>query len=220
LKQGKGAAFDKGRLRRLRQEDATWEADFRALPKPSGPTEAHYLGLVVALPRGNPLAYLPVEYSPHVNDLADHLAEAMRRPLTASTHRPQHLHLRRNPRWEELVPHLKELGITGSLQDDLPKLEEVHEDFLRQMRQAGSGPRVVFLPGPPPVAEQFPAIAQWVRDGHIEVGDQEGVGFVVLALDYGGLVFEDDTATTLAEALTALEKGLTEWYKEQGMEPS
>ncbi len=34
LKLGKGNAFVKSRLRRLRQEDETWEADFRALPKP------------------------------------------------------------------------------------------------------------------------------------------------------------------------------------------
>ena len=41
-----------------------------------------------------------------------------------------------------------------------------------------------------------PAVAQWVRGyGHIEIGDQEGFGFVVRALDYGGLVFEDDSPT-------------------------
>ena len=31
---GKGAAFLKSPLKRLRQGDETWEADFRALPKP------------------------------------------------------------------------------------------------------------------------------------------------------------------------------------------
>jgi hypothetical protein len=30
----------------------------------------------------------------------------------------------------------------------------------------------------------FPAIAQWVWDGHIEIGDQEGLGFVAMAIDY------------------------------------
>ncbi len=34
LKLGKGSAFEKGRLKRLRQENETWEADFRAMPKP------------------------------------------------------------------------------------------------------------------------------------------------------------------------------------------
>ena len=54
--------------------------------------------------------------------------------------------------------------------------------------------------------------------GHIEIGDQEGFGFVVRALDYGGLVFEDDKPRTLAEAMAALEIGLRKWFKEQGIE--
>ena len=76
-----------------------------------------------------------------------------------------------------------------------------------------------------PTAEQqsveklFPAIAQWVRGyGHIEIGDQEMFGFVVRALDYGGLVFEDDKPDTLAEAMAALEKGLTEYFEREGIE--
>src|SRR6202795_264049 len=101
LKLGKRAAFVKTHLKVLPQEMESWEADFRALPKPRGQTETHYLGLVVALPNGNPLVYLPVEYIPNVNDLADLLAEAMRRPLTASAHRPIRIRFRGNPRWEE-----------------------------------------------------------------------------------------------------------------------
>jgi hypothetical protein len=54
--------------------------------------------------------------------------------------------------------------------------------------------------------------------GHIEVGDQEGFGFVVRALDDGGLVFEDDKADTLAEAMAALEKGLAEHFDREGSE--
>jgi hypothetical protein len=57
-----------------------------------------------------------------------------------------------------------------------------------------------------------------VRDGHIEIGDQEGLGFVAMALDYGGVVFEDDRPRRLAEAMAALEEGLTAWYEDQGME--
>lgn len=83
LKLGKSAAFVKTRLKQLKQEDDAWEADFRALPKPHGQTETHYLGLVVALPEGNSLVCMPVEYTPNVNDLADLLADAMRRPMTA-----------------------------------------------------------------------------------------------------------------------------------------
>jgi hypothetical protein len=51
LKLGKRAAFVKTRLKQLPQEEETWEADFRALPKPMD---------------------LPVEYTPNVNDLVFH----------------------------------------------------------------------------------------------------------------------------------------------------
>ena len=54
--------------------------------------------------------------------------------------------------------------------------------------------------------------------GHIEIGDQEMFGFVARALDYGGLAFEDDKPDTLAEAMASLEKGLTKWFEDQGIE--
>ena len=88
LKLGKGAAFVKGRFKRLRQEDETWEADFQALPKPITQSQTHYLGMVVA-PDGSFLADSHVEGRPTVNDLATLLAQAMRRPLTGKAHRPR-----------------------------------------------------------------------------------------------------------------------------------
>jgi hypothetical protein len=54
--------------------------------------------------------------------------------------------------------------------------------------------------------------------GHIEIGDQEMFGFIVRALDYGGLAFEDDKPDTLAEAMASLERGLTEYFKREGIE--
>jgi hypothetical protein len=69
------------------------------------------------------------------------------------------------------------------------------------------------------VEKIFPAIARWVRgDGHVEIGDQEMFGFVVRALNDGGMVFEDDKPDTLAEAMAALEKGLTEYFEREGIE--
>lgn len=53
--------------------------------------------LSVALPRGNPLASMLVEYNPNVNDLADLLADAIRRPMTDSAHRPRQILLRAMP---------------------------------------------------------------------------------------------------------------------------
>jgi hypothetical protein len=218
LKLGKRAAFVKSRLKLLPQEEESWEADFRPLPRTAGQDETQYLGTVVALPSGDPLVYLPVEYTPNVNDLADLLAEAMHRPLTGSARRPEHVHFRDNPRWEELYRHLNELGIATSLHDELPRAEEAHEEFLRQMRKASPGRVIMLSSSRGHVAEQYPAVATWVtgRYGHIEIGEQEGVGFVARALDSGGLVFEDDGCTTLTEAMAVLDKGLRLWFDEQG----
>ena len=182
LKLGKSAAFVKTQLKQLKQENDTWEADFRALPKPHGQNETHYLGLVVALPKGNPLVSMLVEYTPNVNDLADLLADAMRRPMTESAHRPRQLLLRANPRWEELFPHLKPLGIEISIQNELPNIEEVYEDFLRQMRRTRPDPLILYTSRPTDIHKDFPAIAMWVQCyGHIEIGDQQGFGFTVRA---------------------------------------
>ena len=81
LKLGKGAAFDKGRLKRLSQRDETWEADFRALPKPIGQSMTEYRGMVVTEEGGSLLSESHVHGRPSVNDLATILANAMRRPL-------------------------------------------------------------------------------------------------------------------------------------------
>src|SRR5262249_30326772 len=137
--------------------------------------------------------------------------------------RPERIRFRGNPRWEELFRHLTELGIATSVQKELPKVEEVYEDFLRHLRKASPGPIIMVSPGRGRVGEQFPAVARWVQGyGHVEIGDQEGLGFVVRALDSGGLVFEDTRTGTLAEALAALEKGLARWFKDQriGVEPA
>jgi len=219
LKLGKRAAFVKTHLKQLPQVPETWEVDFLALPTPADRSEKESLGVAASLPKGDPLVLLVVEYNPNVNDPADLLADAMRRPLTGPARRPQHIRFRGNPRWEELYRHLNDLGIETSIHDELPKVEEVYEDFLREMRKASPGPIFMVSPGRGHIAKQFPAVAKFVKGyGHIEVGDQEGFGFLVRALDSGGLVFEDNKADTLADALSALEKGLTKWFKDEGIE--
>jgi len=94
------------------------------------------------------------------------------------------------------------------VQDDLPKFAEEFGDYLRQMNKVQPSEL-------PFAAEQaFPAIARWVQGyGEIEIGEQEGLGFVVAAFDDCGLVFEDNKAATLAEAMAALEQRLEEWFK-------
>jgi hypothetical protein len=196
LKLGKGASFFvKSQLKRLPQEDETWEADFRGLPKPMTQSETRYLGMVVAQPHGDYFAELEVKGRPSVNDLADLLANAMRRPFTERAHRPSRLHVRGHPQWQELFPHLKQIGIEVAVRQELPQVKEAYEDYLRQMRESERAKMTRPTKAQTAVEELFPAIATWVRRyGHIEIGDQEQFGFVVRALSYGNLVFEDGNA--------------------------
>ncbi len=218
LKLGKGTAFVKGRFKRLRQEDETWEADFQALPKPITQSQTHYRGMVVA-PDGSLLADSHVEGRPTVNDMATLLAHAMRRPLIGKAHRPRRIHVRGHPQWKELFPHLEELGIKVAVHRELPKVQRAYQGYLRQQRDAHRVGMVKPTAEQQAIEQMFPAIARWVRGyGHIEIGDQEMFGFVARALDYGNLAFEDDKPDTLAEAMAALEMGLRKWFKEQGVE--
>jgi hypothetical protein len=219
LKLGKGVAFVKSQFKRLPQEDETWEADFRALPKPMTQTATHYLGMVLTQPHGYFLAQSEVERAPTVNDLATLLANAMKRPFVEGAHRPKRLHVRGNPRWKSLFPHLKEIGVEVVAQKILPKVEEAYQEYLKEMKKAHAADKIKPTAQQVAVEKTFPAIAKWVNGyGHIEIGDQEMSGFVVRAVDYGGVVFEDDRPRTLAEAMASLEKSLVEWFEKEGIE--
>jgi hypothetical protein len=62
---------------------------------------------------------------------------------------------------------------------------------------------------------EFPALGQWVQEsGWVEVGRKEA-GFMARALDDAALVFENNSSTTLAEALAALEEGLAGRFSNQ-----
>jgi hypothetical protein len=159
LKLGKGTAFEKGRLKRLRQEDETWEADFQALPKPITQSQTHYRGMVVA-PDGSLLADSHVEGRPTVNDMAILLAHAMRRPLTGKAHRPRRLHVRGHPQWKELFPHLDELGIKVAVHRELPKVQRAYQGYLKQQREAHRRGMVKPTAEQQAVEKLFPAIAQ------------------------------------------------------------
>ncbi len=221
LKLGKGVAFVKGRLKRLTRCDDVWEADFQALPKPVTQNETHYLGMVVT-EGASLLADLPVHGRPTVNDLATLLANAMRRPLDGNARRPRLVRLRGHHQWRELFSHLHEIGVEVevSVKRGLPAIEKAYLAYLRRLRDESKAGMVEPTPAQAKVEAAFPAIARYVRGyGSIEIGDQESFGFVVRAIGYGGLDFEDDRPDTLAEAMAVLESGLARWFEDQGVGP-
>jgi hypothetical protein len=137
LRLGKGASFFvKTRLKRLGQEDDTWEADFFPIPGSDSEHGGVWWGLVLSHSHDNVLAQLMLEEPPTVNDLAGLLAEAMRRPLVDFSHRPRCLYLRARPEWAELLPHLKQIGIQVVSQEALPKWDGAFGDLLAQVEQA------------------------------------------------------------------------------------
>jgi hypothetical protein len=137
LKLGKGASFFvKTQLRRLRQEDDTWEADFFPIPCSDSEHGSVWWGIVLSHEHDKVLAQRMVEEPPTVNDLANLLAEAMRRPLVDFSHRPRGLLLRARPEWAELLRHLKQVGIQAVAQDALPKWDRNFGDRQAQVEQA------------------------------------------------------------------------------------
>jgi hypothetical protein len=121
---GKGPIFAKARLKRLPREDDTWEADFRALPKPLSQNETHYLGLVVIKGAGAVLAEEQVGHTPDVNELTTLLAHAMR------------VRVRKNPRWQELFPILQDVDVEVVVASDLDTLRWALRDHLHRVREA------------------------------------------------------------------------------------
>jgi hypothetical protein len=219
LKLGKGIASVKSRLKRLPQRDETWEADFQALPQPMMQNQTHYLGIVVEKKGGSLLADMTVHGGPSVNDLATLLAQAMRRPLEGNARRPKLVRLRGHRQWRELFPVLEELGIEVSVDKKFPGVKAAYREHLLRLREEKRAKMVEPSAVQAKVETMFPAIARYVRGyGYIEIGDQESFGFVVRAMGYGGLDFEDNTPETLAEAMTVLEAGLVRWFEEQGVE--
>ncbi|MBI2806642.1 MAG: hypothetical protein HYX68_16800 [Planctomycetes bacterium] len=216
LKLGEGAAFDPARLKELPQENETWEADFEALPKPPKQNERHFLGMIVSKKSRCILAEMQVS-RPSVNDMATMLANAMSSPLSGDAHRPSRIYARYYTPWDDVYPHLKEIGIKVSAHREFPWIYLLFHERLRQMREMRSPGKVEPTAEQAKVAEMFPALSKFVREcGFIEIGDLDGCGFIVTAEDYDGVrVFEDDNLSTLVEAMAALEKELSMWFGEK-----
>jgi hypothetical protein len=212
------ATFATSQLKRMRQSKEVWQVDFRALPKSITQTVTHYVGMVVSQPDARLVAESKVAQTPTANDLSALVANAIERPLVGKPHRPARILLRRNPKWTPIISALNEIGIKVESANDLPFVAKAFNDIVSQAEKVRSARKLKPSARQAAVEEIFPSIAKWVQGyGHIEFGDQESFGFTVRALDYGGIVFEDDKPSTLAEAMAALEARLAKWFEEEGV---
>ena len=221
LKLGKGSAFVKSRLRRLPQFEETWEADVQPIPGKRPGQINFWLGMVIEQEDGGVLTTLSLDSPPTVNEFAKLLANAMYRPMNDDQqHRPTKIMLRREPEWDEVFPHLRELGIELEAAEALPIWAEAAEEFgigweqtLRSLSGNSSSS------ASPVLGSLFPTVSKWVqRGGWIEIGEQDEFGFVVRALHEGGLAFESTKASSLDEAMIALELGIAAWLMENDVD--
>ena len=134
LKLGKGSAYVKRNLRALPLTDAEFEADFFPDRRLSTKRREQWCGMVVEREFAGLLAMEDVQWPPPtVNDLATLLARAMTRPPHyEDRQRPRIIHLRDRPQWQELLPHLRQLGMEVVLGDDLPRFDEAVIDWMQQ----------------------------------------------------------------------------------------
>ena len=134
------SAFVKRDLRTSPLMEVEFDADFFFDRESSGKDQECWMGMVIEREFGGLLAMKDVQLPPPtVNDLANLLAHAMSRPLTgADRQRPGIIHLRDRPQWQELLPHLRQLGIEVVLADDLPWFDEAVGRHLLKPRVSDS----------------------------------------------------------------------------------
>jgi hypothetical protein len=110
------------------------------------------------------LAHEIIEEPPSTDLLWDVLAKAMRKPVVGEPHRPTELQVRPDERWDDLKPHLDEIGITVVPTEELDQLDAMFRDMARHI--AGDAPPgLLEMPGikPEQVASFYRAAAGFYR---------------------------------------------------------
>jgi hypothetical protein len=140
LKLGKSSsAFVKKDIRPLPLTEVEFEADFFFDPVFSTKRQEQWMGMVIEREFGGVLAMEDVRFPPPtVNSLATLLAHAMLRPLDGGDRqRPRSICLRDRPQWQELLPHLRQLGIEVVLSEDLPRFDEAVIEWMQNKKAKG-----------------------------------------------------------------------------------
>ena len=60
----------------------------------------------------------------------------------------------------------------------------------------------------------YPNIANWVKEGSVEIATEFGKEIVARAADEGGVIWEGTHFRSLDEALEALDRGIKAWIQE------
>ncbi|MBC8872237.1 MAG: hypothetical protein H8E44_22625 [Planctomycetes bacterium] len=138
FKLGKSAFIKRDlRLLPLTEAEAEFEADFFLDRESSSKDQERWMGMVIERESDGVQAMEDVRLPPPtVNDLATLLARAMTRPPDyGDRQRPSTVYLRDRPQWQELIPHLQQLGIGVVSGDDLPRFDEAVIDWMQQTKR-------------------------------------------------------------------------------------
>ena len=66
----------------------------------------------------------------------------MLRPQYGDRQRPRTIHLRDRPQWQELLPHLRQLGIEVVLSEELPKFDEAVIEWMQETKKPPSADKI------------------------------------------------------------------------------
>jgi hypothetical protein len=137
LKLGKSSPITKRDIRALPQTEAEFEADFVLDPRFSSKRKETWTGAVIERELGSVLAWKDVRFPPPtVNYLANLLDKAMLRPQSyEDRQRPRTIYLRDRRQWQELLPHLRQLGIEVVLSEELPKFDEAVIEWMQEAKK-------------------------------------------------------------------------------------
>ena len=157
----------KERLKQLPQRADVWQAGARQLPvwvKVAGQSVRPWAALVVSETDDLILGHGILEEAPAAAQLWDVLADAVQQPLAGKPHRPTAVRVRDDPVWQELKPHLEEVGIRLELADDLETLDTVTAGLAQHIGGAPQ-PGLLEVPGmtPEQVGSFFEAAADYFR---------------------------------------------------------
>lgn len=170
---GPGAAVKK-LLQKLPQAEV-WQCDFRMLPNWMivGGEPLRPWATLVANTSGQVLGHHVSEEAPTPAMVWDALAEAMRKPLAGSAHRPATLQMRPGACAEGLRPHLEEIGVAVEATEPLDVFDAAFETMAEHIRREGR-PGLLEVPGMTPervrgfydAAAEFFRQAPWKRVGY------------------------------------------------------
>jgi tetratricopeptide (TPR) repeat protein len=161
------SAVGKARLKKLPREFDTWQADcrpVRSLVEHEGGMVQPWITLVASRGGGLVLAQQIGLEPPSAASMWDVLARAMGEPLVGQPRRPTELQVRPGPVWDELRPHLDDIGVKCAEADELDLIGFLVEDLARHLTRE-EPPGLLDVPGVTPerVAGFYKAAAEYYR---------------------------------------------------------